>query len=110
MTDGIGRGGGLPRDVLGAALARMQEAHARVRGEQAQKEGLSFSDVVRESLRQVDEGAKRVDGLHLDVLEGKLDLHEAAAQLQQAKLSMDFAMQVRDRFIDAYREVMRMNV
>ena len=44
------------------------------------------------------------------MLRGELDLHEVATLLKQSELSFDFAMQVRNKFIDAYREVMRMSV
>ena len=46
----------------------------------------------------------------IDVIQGNVDLHEVTTQLKQSELSFEFAMQVRNKFIDAYREVMRMNV
>ena len=38
------------------------------------------------------------------------DLHEIAARVKQADLSLKYALQVRNKLIDAYREVMRMSV
>jgi len=45
------------------------------------------------------------------VLSGQVsDFHEAASKLKEAELGLRFALEVRNKFVDAYREVMRMSV
>ena len=70
-----------------------------------------FARAVTEGLAEVDRDVKRADALALDVATGKVtDFHEVAAQLKQSELTLKFALEVRNKFIDAYREVMRMSV
>ncbi len=118
MISGIGQGNTLARNAIEAALARQAEALREMQqkassldaGQAETAKPGGFGSVLAEGLGSVDSQAKQVDRMHVDVLQGKLDVHEAAARIQQSKLAFDFAMQVRDRFIDAYREVMRMSV
>ncbi len=125
MVDSLGKssGGGLARAAIESALRRQAEALERMRdavgdagqsgaqaaGAQGSASG-DFSSLLSEGLGEVDASIKETERLHLDVLEGKLDFHEVAAKLKQSELSFDFAMQVRNKLIDAYREVMRMSV
>jgi flagellar hook-basal body complex protein FliE len=45
------------------------------------------------------------------VIAGRIDsAHEVAARIKRADLTMKFSMEIRNRLIDAYREVMRMSV
>ncbi len=118
MISGIGKGDSLARNAIEAALKRQTEA-LREMQEKAAVLGSSgpqpvtapaFGAMLQEGIAAVDSQTKKVEALHVDVLQGTVDIHEAAARIQQSKLAFDFAMQVRDRFVDAYREVMRMTV
>ena len=54
---------------------------------------------------------QRAEGLPEDVVSGKVtDFHEIAAQIKTADLSFKLALEIRNKLVDAYREVMRMNV
>jgi flagellar hook-basal body complex protein FliE len=70
----------------------------------------SFASSLKASVNHVDSTIQRTEGLHLEVLQGKLDIHEVASQLKESEISFQFALQVRNKLIDAYREVMRMSV
>ena len=121
MVDGIGKSG-LGRSAIEAALqsarkrqadalARMAERVAAGGADASQRaEGGAFSQLIEQSIGSVDEAVKLAEQLPREVLQGKLDFHEVAARLKQSELAFDFAMQVRNKFIDAYREVMRMSV
>jgi len=51
------------------------------------------------------------DALAKDLMTGEINsIHEVAMRINRAKLSFDFAMEVRNKLIDAYRETMRMGV
>ena len=55
--------------------------------------------------------AAEPDQLAKDLLSGEIDsIHEVAARINKAKLSFDFAMEVRNKLIEAYRETMRMGI
>ncbi len=111
MVQGVGSG--LGRAAIEAALKQMQERAARAKGDAVlpqQPSGISFGDKLKTSVEQVDSAVKATDELPVKVLRGEMDFHEVAAQLKESQLSFEFAMQVRNKLIDAYREVMRMNV
>jgi flagellar hook-basal body complex protein FliE len=118
MLDRIGQGS-LAKNAIEAALKRQAEATKRLdqrvaelSGSKAEEAGASgFSSKLAEGLHEVDAQVKLGDELAQRVVEGKVtDFAEAAAQLKQSDLSFKFALEVRNKFVDAYREVMRMNV
>ncbi len=59
---------------------------------------------VNEQLQQSDQISKEF------LLEGKHNLHEVMIGLEQAEMSFKFLVQVRNKVLDAYNEVMRMQV
>jgi flagellar hook-basal body complex protein FliE len=118
MIDRIGQGS-LARSAIEAALRRQAEAGRRLdqraaelaggRPDAAQAPG--FATSLTQGLRDVDTQVKLGDELAQNVIEGKVgDFAEVAAQLKQSDLAFKFALEVRNKFVDAYREVMRMNV
>ncbi|MEZ6014502.1 MAG: flagellar hook-basal body complex protein FliE [Planctomycetota bacterium] len=110
MVDGIGNSGA-GRAALEAALQRMRTKAAGVESVEREtaNEG-SFASTLQAGLNKVDATIQRTESLHMEVLQGKLDIHEVAAQLKESEISFQFALQVRNKLMDAYREVMRMNV
>ncbi len=70
-------------------------------------EGLKdgFLSVDRE-LRSASPGT-----LARDLLSGEVkDFHEVATRINRARISFEFALEIRNKLIDAYRETMRMSV
>ncbi len=120
MVERIGQGGALAREAILAALrsqARaaegVRDAAARVGGpaEPAAPASPDFAERLRAGLGQVDGEIRAAERLPVDLLEGRVDdFHQIAVQLKQAEVSFRFAMEIRNKLIDAYREVMRMNV
>jgi len=119
MVNGVGNGGSFARDAIKAAMDRQAEAQRRLsdvktRLQQDAPEALdkqNFGASLADGLRAVDEQVKLEDGLVEGVVTGQVtNFHEIAAQVKQADLSFRFALAVRNKFIDAYRDVMRMSV
>lgn len=113
MVNGIGQGGGgLGRAAIDAALKRMQQqAPSAERNSVSESPKASdFADIVKDGIAELDAQARIAEELPVEALKGNVDFHEVAATLKQSELSFDFAMQVRNKFVDAYREVMRMSV
>ncbi len=110
MVNGIDRNSA-GRAALEAALERMRAKTSSV-GESVQRteESSPFKQALATTVQKADATIERTEGLHLEVLQGKLDIHEVAAQLKESELSFQFALTVRNKLIDAYREVMRMTV
>lgn len=118
MVNGIG-GSGAGRAAIEAALKEMrskaQEMGAKpgsVEESNAVGEAskASFQSVLQEGIGTVEKGVERTNNLHVDVLNGRLDIHEVAASLKESEITFQFALQVRNKLMDAYREVMRMSV
>ncbi|QDU70025.1 flagellar hook-basal body complex protein FliE [Engelhardtia mirabilis] len=66
---------------------------------------------LREGLTAIDAEVRAVNNMEESVLAGKVqDFHEVAAQIKRADLALSYAMEIRNRLIDAYRETMRMSV
>jgi flagellar hook-basal body complex protein FliE len=71
----------------------------------------SFKEVLSDALQQVDEAHKVSDRQIQNVLSGDVqDVHTAMIAMQKAELSFQMMMQVRNKLIEAYQEVMRMQV
>ena len=70
-----------------------------------------FGEVLSTAVQQVNELQARADGLATQVALGKnVDLHEAVLASEEASLAFQYTMQVRNKLIEAYQEVMRMSV
>jgi len=73
--------------------------------------GVDFERALSEGVREVDAKVQGADALPADLLTGKVgDFHEIAVQLKSTELSFKFALEIRNKLVDAYREVMRMQV
>jgi len=119
MVNGIGGSGGFARDAIQAALSRsaeaasrMDEAKARLQGGAPEaKVGGGFETSLTSGIQEVDQQMKLNDQLVEGLVTGQVtEFAEVAAQVKQADLAFKFALSVRNKFVDAYREVMRMNV
>ena len=115
MVDRIGSQTSLAQAAIEAALKRQSAALERMTqaGASAPEAApaLDFASALKGGMGEIDAQVKRADALALDVATGKItDFHEVAAALKQSELSLRFALEVRNKFIDAYREVMRMSV
>ena len=116
---GSGGGGGLARAAIEAALKRqsqglqnMQNQATSLSGSETAgaEGGTSFKNLVEQGLQNVNSSVQDVEKLPVEVMKGEVDFHEVAARLKQSELSFNFALEVRNKFVDAYREIMRMNV
>jgi flagellar hook-basal body complex protein FliE len=80
-------------------------------GSPAKTEGASFQDILKESLAEVNdlqaEKSKKIEEL---VTNKEAGIDEVMIALEEASVAFEFTMQVRNRLIEAYREVMRMQI
>lgn len=71
----------------------------------------SFKALLSNALKEVDSAQKASDQQIQDVLSGDIqDVHSAMIAMQKADLSFQMMMQVRNKLIEAYHEVIRMQV
>lgn len=79
---------------------------------QAAKKGeATFGELFEQAVERVEQahqdGQQKIDKL----LRGEdQELHEVVLATQRAELSFDYFMQVRNKFVQAYQEIMRMQM
>ena len=70
----------------------------------------SFSELLRSYIKNVDMEQKRADKVIEEFLAGKRDVHEVVLAVQKADISFKLFMKIRSKLIEAYQEIMRMQV
>lgn len=71
----------------------------------------SFGDFLKESIKEVNQLQNEADKSMTDFATGQTkDIHEVMMSVQKADLSFKLMQQIRNKLVDAYREVMRMGV
>jgi len=74
-------------------------------------ESSGFANIMSESLRTANQTDEADKASSLQILMGETDdLSGALLDAQKAELSLQLALQIRNKIIDAYNEVMRMSV
>ena len=77
----------------------------------AKVEGASFSDILGNALQEAQATDAATQANTLSLLSGDItDIHTTTIAAKKAELSLNLAIQVRNKVIDAYNEVMRMQV
>lgn len=69
----------------------------------------AFADELKESLKAVDQfqqGAEKA--MQEGTVKGAENIHETMVQLEEADISLRFLLKVRNKALDGYQEIMRM--
>lgn len=111
----IGRLGSATSSGAGIQTDRFRESHERMVGE---AEGLSetgstksFGEYIKEMANETNAAHLQADGKMQDVAAGRnKDLHGAVLAIEKADIQFRMLTQVRNKVIEAYREIMRMQV
>jgi flagellar hook-basal body complex protein FliE len=73
--------------------------------------GASFGQVLKDALTQVNSLQREADAAIQDLASGgTATLHDTMLAIQKAELSFKLMMQVRNKIVEAYQEVLRMQV
>lgn len=77
----------------------------------AENAGTSFSDLLKDAIGQVEGVQAENNANSIELLSGQsTEIHTALIEAQKAELTFNLAVQVRSKVIDAYNEVMRMQL
>ncbi|MGC3998666.1 MAG: flagellar hook-basal body complex protein FliE [Anaeromyxobacter sp.] len=79
-------------------------------GAGAARPATSFADTLGQAISRVDGLQLQADGEAQKVAMGEGNLHEVALALEKADVSLRVLTKVRNKIVEAYQEVMRMNV
>jgi flagellar hook-basal body complex protein FliE len=71
----------------------------------------SFASVLKQSLAEVNTMQQKADAAVTALASGeKVSLHETMIAMEQADVSFRMMMQVRNKIVEAYQEILRMQV
>jgi flagellar hook-basal body complex protein FliE len=74
-------------------------------------EGPSFDDTLKGLVGDVDKMQKTAEETTRRMLTGEVeDVHQVMLAMEEAQTSFQLMMEIRNKLVDAYREVMRMQV
>lgn len=74
-------------------------------------QGASFSDILAAGVKQVDAKLSTADSLVRQfALDDSIPVHQVTFALEEARLSVEMAMQVRARLVEGYRDLMNMQL
>jgi flagellar hook-basal body complex protein FliE len=72
--------------------------------------GSAFSDGLNKLLASVDSSAGEANTAVSGMLDGTGDVHTAMIALQKAEMNLNLTVQIRNKLVQAYQDVMRMTV
>lgn len=106
-----GLGGSVPAPPQSGAAAHSLSADAAGALDAARPGAPRFDQALGRGIARADDAVHAVDRMPADLITGEVtDLHEVAMRLKESEISYRFALEVRNKLIEAYREVMRMGV
>jgi flagellar hook-basal body complex protein FliE len=95
------------KSVLREMQAQGMEAPSSVVRENA----TTFSEILRNSVDKVNEYQHQADSAIKELVAGRSkNIHETMLAIERADTSLKLMMQVRNKMLDAYKEIMRMQV
>jgi flagellar hook-basal body complex protein FliE len=72
--------------------------------------GGSFGNLLKDAIQQVNDVEKTSQGELQKFLSNETDLHSVMISLEKADLSFQMMMQVRNKIVQAYQEIMKSQV
>ncbi len=75
------------------------------------KAGEDFSKVLKEALDKVNQQQQKAEKMADDYAAGKISsIHDVIIEAEKASMSLRLTVEVRNRIVEAYREIMRMQL
>jgi flagellar hook-basal body complex protein FliE len=70
----------------------------------------SFADSLNKLVDSVEKTQADANGAVVNMLDGSGEVHDAMIALQRAEMSLQLTVQIRNKFVQAYQDVMRMPI
>ncbi|MEW5898686.1 MAG: flagellar hook-basal body complex protein FliE [Bacillota bacterium] len=71
----------------------------------------SFGEMLNEALEEVNAAQVKADQLQIKFLTGEVqDLHQVVIAMEEARLLTSLAVEVRNRIVESYQEISRMQI
>jgi flagellar hook-basal body complex protein FliE len=97
--------------IIGPLNPNLQMPEMRSPRTQGSEKGAGFGDILKDAISTVNELQKQSDQEIQKLMTGESqDLHTTVIAMQKADLSFQMMMQVRNKIMEAYQEIMRMQI
>ena len=91
-----------------SGVQNLQNA-ANVTNTQNVKSDSDFGKILSDAIKSVNDEQKAVEQLSDDFAQGEVsNIHELVVEAEKASISLRLTVEVRNKIVDAYREIMRM--
>lgn len=70
----------------------------------------SFADALKQLVEGAEDNAGQANTAVTGMLDKSVDVHDTMIALQRAEMSLQLAVQVRNKLVQAYQDIMRMPV
>lgn len=98
------------KDIQGSSFGSSSSLKLRDLGPKESSKP-SFSDYLKDEVKELNQSQKVAEDAAADLASGKAEsIHETMLKSTQAELNFNLFVQLRNKALDAYHEVMRMQV
>lgn len=85
--------------------------NSKVENKQLRQDGLDFIQTLKDSIQDVNTDQQSSEKALADMASGQVkDLHQAAIAINRAENSMKVMLEVRNKAINAYKEILRTQI
>jgi len=79
-------------------------------GREKEEQGLSFTEMLQKSVGQLDSDFARADNTINEFLSGKKEIQDVLIDMQKVNMEFRLAVQVRNKLVEAYQQIMNMSI
>src|SRR5579871_3590352 len=106
----------MPITSVGNAIAAYNATLKVAKGETdpqadaAGGDGLNFSSILKEGLQSAIDAGKKSEALSEQALSGKADIRDVVSAVNNAAVTLQTVVAVRDKVINAYNQILQMPI
>ena len=90
------------------SIGSVYQAPLKSLAQKTQKETGSFDQIIKSAIANVDGMGQNADNAIVDMVQGNADVPSTMIEVQKFDISMQLLLAMRNKAIDAYKEVSRM--
>jgi flagellar hook-basal body complex protein FliE len=91
------------------SISQLQKA--QVSSAPSESGGQDFGKMLTDALKEVNESQLNARDLQAEVMAGrKVEYHDLVFAMERASISMQLTMQLRNKLLEAYQEIQRMQI
>ena len=100
----------LGKTIAGAARSTLTRGGSAAPAAPAGEAGNAFADSLSKLIDGVEGTQADANTAITNMVEGNGEVHDAMIALQRAEMSLQLTIQVRNKFVQAYQDIMRMPI